>query len=152
MPFEHLNRQQRRAMMAHAREEAARRPAKLTQIPFSQWPESYRNSPDAPTQVWHSREFLAQIYDVKPTHGIDTRRLSICRVTLKEDGRWEEGLSWDDLMRAKREAGFGDWYAVEIYPRDRDIVNVANMRHLWILAVPLELGWFASRSSAVIHG
>jgi hypothetical protein len=33
---------------------------------------------------------------------------------------------------------------VEIYPRDRDIVNIANMRHLWVMAEPLALGWFAA--------
>ena len=46
-------------------------------------------------------------------------------------------------MQVKREIGFGDWYALEIFPRDGDIVNVANMRHLWMLATPLSIGWFA---------
>lgn len=31
--------------------------------------------------------------------------------------------------------------AVEIYPAERDIVNVANMRHLWVLPERLPFGW-----------
>lgn len=143
MAYEHLSRRERRAMSIFAREEAAKRPAKLTPIPYIRWPVSYKNNPEAPTQAWESRKYLCQLYDVTPFQGIDTRRLSICRVTLQNDGMWEANLEWDELMEAKRQCGFGDWYAMEIYPRERDIVNVANMRHLWLLAVPLSIGWFA---------
>lgn len=144
MAYEHMNRADRRAMAVYARTEAAKRPAKLTEIPRERFSTAYRFGANAPTHAWESREFLAQMYDVDPFQGIDTRRLSVCRVTLKDDGHWEENLSWEELMRVKREIGFGDWYAVEIYPRDSDIVNVANMRHLWILAAPLGLGWFSN--------
>ncbi len=144
MAYEHMNRADRKAMAAHAKQEAAKRPGRLTEIPRDRWPPSYRLGPEAPTHAWESREFLAQMYDVEPFQRIDTRRVSICRVTLKEDGHWEENLTWEELMRVKREIGFGDWYAVEIYPRERDIVNVANMRHLWLLGAPLNLGWFSS--------
>jgi len=145
MPFEHLNREQRRAAVAYARSEAARRPPTLTEIPRDRWPQDYRVSPEAPTKAYESRQFLAQLYDVGAREGRTCLRLSVCRVTLKEDGRWEEGLSWDELMQAKRECGFGDWYAVEVYPEDSEIVNVANMRHLWLLTTPLSIGWFKAQ-------
>jgi len=145
MPFEHLNREQRRAAVAYARSEAARRPPTLTEIPRDRWPRDYRMSPEAPTKAYESRQFLAQLYDVGAREGRTCLRLSVCRVTLKEDGRWEEGLSWDELMQAKRECGFGDWYAVEVYPEDSEIVNVANMRHLWLLTTPLSIGWFKAQ-------
>lgn len=144
MAFENLNRSERRAMVAYARAEAARRPPVLTEIPRARWPKDYRMSPEAPTKAYESREFLAQLYDAGAREGRTALRLSVCRVTLKDDGRWEEGLSWDELMQAKRECGFGDWYALEVYPQDREIVNVANMRHLWLLATPLTIGWFKS--------
>lgn len=38
----------------------------------------------------------------------------------------------NDLQRLKRECGRGDLDAVEVYPRDCDVVNVANMRHLFV--------------------
>lgn len=130
-------------MAKFAREEAAKRPARLTEIPRETWP-LYPNPAHEPTKVWQSRKYLVQMFDERPLHGVDTRRISVCRVTLGDDGHWDAGLSWDELQNIKREIGFGDWYGVEIYPRDRDVVNVANMRHLWLLAVPLDLGWFES--------
>jgi hypothetical protein len=143
MPYEHMNRNDRRRMAVLAREEAAKRPVMLTEIPKDRWPPSYRLGPSAPVKAYESRQYLAQLYDVGSAEGRTAMRLSVCRVTLRDDGRWEEGLSWDELMQVKRECGFADMYAVEIYPRDKDIVDVANMRHLWLLATPLSLGWFA---------
>lgn len=142
MPYEHLSRGERRSMVAYAAKEAEKRPVKLTEIRRDLWPMSQTKQ----THVWHSRKFLVQMFDETPFQGIDTRRISICRVTLRNDGAWEEWLSWEELMQIKREIGFGDWYGLEICPRDRDIVNVANMRHLWLLAAPLDIGWFASKT------
>jgi hypothetical protein len=139
MAYQHLNRLQRKAMAAFSRSEAKRRPKVLTPIPRDRWP---ANRAMHPTECWESSTFLVQLFDAPVFQGIDTRQLSISRVTLKEDGHWDENVSWDELMECKRQAGFGDWYAVEIYPRDRDIVNCANLRHLWMLAAPLDLGWF----------
>lgn len=152
MPFEHLNRNQRRVMASYARTEAAKRPEKLTELPKDQWPPSFRASAAAPVKAFHSRRFLVQLYDAGARENRTTMRLSICRVTLKDDGRWEENLEWEELMQVKREAGFGDWYAVEVYPRDTDIVNVANMRHLWLLATPLSIGWFSDDSGSNSRG
>ena len=53
----------------------------------------------------------------------------------------EEDQILAELQDIKRQAGLGDYMAVEIYPKDRDIVNVANMRHLWVLRDPLQFGW-----------
>lgn len=51
---------------------------------------------------------------------------------VDRDGNWIDGITWDELMEIKRQCGFGDRLAVEIYPPDEHIVNVANMRHLFI--------------------
>jgi hypothetical protein len=141
--YEHMSRAERCAMASYARQEAAKRPEKLTEIPKDRWPPSYRLGPSAPVKAWESREHLAQLYDSGAREGRTVMRLSICRVTLKDDGHWDEGLSWEELMKVKRDVGYADWYAIEIYPRDQDIVNVANMRHLWLLAWPLSIGWFS---------
>ena len=69
------------------------------------------------------------------------RRLTVNRVTIGGGGHFHENITWDELMRCKRETGLGDWYAVEVYPADRDIKHVANMRHLWVLSEPLGIGW-----------
>lgn len=148
MAYQHMNRRDRKAMAIYAKAEAAMRPELLTEIPKDQWPPSYRLGPNAPVKAWASRKYLAQLYDVGACEGRTGMRLSVCRVTLLESGHWEENLTWEELMQVKREIGCGDMYAVEVYPRDDDIVNVANLRHLWILATPLSIGWFSAGDGA----
>lgn len=105
----------------------------LTQIDRMDWPP---NIHDRIVEVWRSRDFLVQIFNEK--FGIE--RLSI-NMTTTDGERWLDGISWDDLQRLKRECGRGDKWAVECFPSDRDIVNVANMRHLWVLPEPPPFGW-----------
>jgi hypothetical protein len=139
MAYEHLSRAERRAAAKYSREEALKRPAQLTPIEAACWP-TYFEQPDL-LKVWHSQRFLVQMFAAPALLGIECRRLSVCRVTLGSDGHWDANIAWDDLYSIKSELGFADWYGLEVYPRARDLVNVANMRHLWLLREPLELGW-----------
>lgn len=80
-------------------------------------------------EVWRSRFYLCQVYF--ETDKIT--RLSICRPEIDiNNRRWRDGLTWDDLQRAKDEVGRGHLDAVEVYPPNVDVVNVANFRHLWV--------------------
>jgi hypothetical protein len=117
-------------------------PSPLVEVPESEWPPP-RPGKGRPQAVWRSERYLALLYGAPPFGGIEVRRLTVNRVTLGHDGRWEQNIPWDDLQRCKRETGHGDWYGLELYPRDRDLVNVANMRHLWLLSEPLAIGWFS---------
>jgi hypothetical protein len=106
-----------------------------------EWPAAVRPSlsPDvtnAPTRVWRSRDFLVQQFEAvgRPV------RLTITRTTLRADGEWMDEITWDDLQRLKAEAGYGERFAVEAYPEDRHVVNVANLRHLWLVDRP-EWAW-----------
>lgn len=89
--------------------------------------------------VWRSRRFLVVLW-IEPN---TARRLTCQRTKIRPDGQWEDGITWDDLQRLKTEAGFGDAWAVEAYPPSADVVNVANMRHLWLLDAPPHYGWKA---------
>lgn len=83
-------------------------------------------------RVWRSKKFLVQLY-------IDNgyERLSINRTCLdKKRGRWRDGLTWDDLMQIKRDIGMESKWAIEIYPPDAEIVDVENLRHLWLVDQP----------------
>lgn len=61
-------------------------------------------------------------------------RLSVNRTDWDErEGRFRGDISWDDLQRLKSEAGYGDVPAAELYPPDRDVLNTANLRHLFLL-------------------
>ncbi len=104
------------------------------EVPRSNWP---ANIPDRLAHAYRSRQFFVQIYDL-PDGVI---RLTVCRTVVKGDD-WAAEISWDSLQDIKRRLGYGDRYAIEVYPRDVDLVNVAAMRHLWVLPEPLHIGWF----------
>ena len=92
-----------------------------------------------PKEVWRSRDFLVLLY-AEDDLGGSLIRMSVCRTAL--DGkRWADGIAWDDLQRLKSECGFGDSDAVEVYPRDKDVVDVAAMRHIWILPALIPFAW-----------
>ena len=102
---------------------------------------------DDPTRiaVLTSQKYMVQIFD--PGNGV--LRLSCNRTSLDQFGNWEDNLSWDELMEIKRQCGYGDAYAVEILPEDRNIVNVANMRHIWIMPHFI-VGWGVPEEKSLI--
>ena len=92
----------------------------------------------APFAQWRSREFVVQAFEV-PGGVI---RLSVNRTHIDPSTmRWVDGITWDDLQRLKSEAGYGDREAVEVYPPDSCVVDVANIRHLWVLPERLHFSW-----------
>jgi hypothetical protein len=137
-----MSRQERAARERYLRKRATAWPAELVELPESEWPAA-REGVARPLAIWRSRHYLAMRYPAPSFQGVEVRRLTVNRATLRRDGHWEEQIPWDDLQRCKRETGHGHWYAIEVYPRDRDLVIVANMRHLWLIAEPLPIGWFA---------
>lgn len=143
-----MNRIERRLAVREMRERAKAWPEHLVPVPAEQWP-APRPGHRRPVGLWRSRHYLAQLFEEKPVGFIDVMRLTVNRCT-RVAGGWGENIPWQDLMRCKREAGFGGWYGIEIYPRDRDVVNVANMRHLWLLSEPLDIGWFDGEGEAGI--
>ena len=44
-----------------------------------------------------------------------------------------DGITWDALQQIKNELLGEDVLAVEIYPASHDVVNEANIRHLWAI-------------------
>ena len=45
----------------------------------------------------------------------------------------QSGISWDELQAVKNEAYGEDETCVEIYPKENQVVNDVNMRHLWLV-------------------
>lgn len=113
----------------------------MQEVPRELWPEAQRNHPAAPEQVFMSRDFMAQLHTANPPA---MARLSIHSVHRNGNG-WLDNIPWETLQRIKAECGLGDVDAIEIYPRERDVVNVANIRHLWL--VPQSYLPFAWRKS-----
>lgn len=90
-----------------------------------------KSRPNAPINVYKNDEFLVQIYnlDGEPT------RITVNK-TKRKGNNWADGITWDQLMQVKRLVGFAKHCAIEIYPPDEHIVNVANIRHLWVVDMP----------------
>jgi hypothetical protein len=61
----------------------------------------------------------------------NTIRLDIWRKDMKD------GIGWDELHTIKSKCGFADFDAVEFYPRDCDVLNTANIRHLYLFSTLL---------------
>ncbi|WP_082745447.1 hypothetical protein [Erythrobacter sp. CCH5-A1] len=122
---ERLNptREQLRAMQ----QENKRFPVdRLVEIPRAEWPHHRDNL----IRALRNRDFLVQVF-AEPG---DVVRLSIQRCAFdRASGRWVDGITWDDLQHLKTLAGYGDRVGLEVYPPDRDVVNVANLRHLWLV-------------------
>lgn len=82
-----------------------------------------------PKEAWRSRAYAVQVYDIND----EWERLSIHRCAFDSNfTRFLDGISWERLQELKAECGRGACEAVEIFPSDEDIVNVANLRHLWV--------------------
>ena len=112
-------------------------PETLKKVPRSHWP---RDDGRPRIAVLRSREFLVQVFE-EPRGVV---RLSVNRTDWDMNlRRWREDISWEDLQRLKSEAGYGCFDAVEVYPMDGDVVNEANMRHLWVLPESLHFAWRA---------
>ena len=142
-----MNRKQRRANQAELHRHNKTFPDILRPLPREQWgafADRLFVNENPPKAIWLSKLWLVQCYDEALMYP-GVYRLSVCRakLILNKDGHtYPDRIAWDELMQIKREIGLGNAYAIEVYPRDRDIVNVANMRHLWLMPQPLRIGWF----------
>lgn len=121
-----LSRAERREAERQMVRENNKWPEQLKEWPREDWPKAN------PTvlRVLRSRGFLVQEYLADAPALL---RLSINRTSLAKGGEWAQEITWEELQRLKGEAGYANFDAVEVYPPDSDVVNVANMRHLWIL-------------------
>lgn len=131
-----------RAQKACLREERKKFGPQLRELLPAEWSDEMRAArdsglPSVPLRAWRSRDFLVQLTNDPCGH----QRLSFNRAEINQDGGWRDGLTWDDLMRLKAEAGFGDCWAVECYPPTAEVINVANIRHLFILKERPSFGW-----------
>lgn len=113
--------------------------ARFIEIPRAQWPQDIPTTTGSDrVSAWQSRDFLVQLF----TEGDFVMRLTVNRKRLLPNGRFDDAITWDELMSIKRDCGFPDKWAVEVFPDERHVVNVANMRHLWLLPNRPAFAWF----------
>jgi hypothetical protein len=121
-------------------------PMNLVPVPRAEWPRDPVEFEGGAPRVglYRSRTHLVQAF-AEPGGVV---RLSVNRTEWDErQRRFREDITWDDLQRLKAEVGYPDRAAVEIYPPDTLVANVANMRHLWVLpdASVLPFMWDGAR-------
>ncbi len=143
-PHPHLETPETRAKRQHLREQNRLYSATLQAIPPDQWPTGLGETANTRTEaVWRSCHFLVQVVWEKDSA---CRRLTVNRTALNAAGSgWEENITWDELMEIKRQTGHSNTWAVEVYPSDTQIVNVANMRHLFLLDEAPAQAWKRQR-------
>jgi hypothetical protein len=84
-----------------------------------------------------------QVYD--EPNGITRLSIHRCQFDTKSK-QWKDGISWDDLQTLKALAGYADRVGVELYPSEADVVNVANIRHIFLLTEAPAFMWKRSRA------
>lgn len=132
-----MTRQVRRAARKSLASDSKAYTRTFRKIPESEWP-SLRTQP--PSEVWRNHRYLVQVYQGRPAD-LWSHRLTVCRTAINTRGQWLDGITWEELQWIKNELGYADRYGIEVYPREDDEVNVANMRHVWLLREPLAVGW-----------
>jgi hypothetical protein len=133
-----------RIKQKYLREENRAYGAALVEIPRERWIPAYGGDL-IPARVFRSCDFLVQIFAEKD----GARRISVNRTMIGDDGEWLQGISWDDLQRIKAECGFSDSWAVEVFPPTDELVHVANIRHLFVLAAAPLFAWARERTRKV---
>lgn len=89
--------------------------------------------------AWRSREFMATAWVEK--NPALACRLSINRTRIDPiTGKFLDMILWDDMFNVKNQCGFADMDAIEVYPAESKLVNVANMRHLFVMRQKLQFG------------
>lgn len=108
-----------------------------------------KNIKKPPFRVMRNRDFLCQLF--REEHGVVritvNRSIAVGYNERLGGPEWADGITWDQLQAIKTALGYGHRDAVEVYPRDEDVVNVSRMRHLFVLneGHGLNFIWRASR-------
>ena len=103
----------------------------MREVPRDQWPfmPAWETQP---IKVWLSNDFLAVLYRQLADGML---RLTVNR-TKRNGKSWRDGITWDELQRVKNECLGEEVWCIENYPAESELVNVSNMRHLFVLDEP----------------
>lgn len=121
----------------------------LIEVPKQEWPDS---APPALVKLFRSNEFLVQQYRDGDYIRLTVNRATTSAEDYETNGQdWQGDIDWEEMQKLKAQCGFKNQWAVEVFPPDREIVNVASMRHLWVLPAEPEYGWTKAKTRKVIE-
>lgn len=136
----HGNREERRERLRAEIAAAKRFGPILQRVPEAEWPPNPGGP--RPFEVWASRTWTVMLYRSSDEIGGDEIRDEgiECRISVRRtDGGID--ISWTDLQKIKADIGRADRWACELFPTERDLVDVANLRHLWLYFGTPSFGW-----------
>lgn len=130
-----LNREQRRALEKVKRQLIASYPDTLEIVPENDPNLPYSSHPQDIEHIYRSKKYTVILWKQGIDHTLLLgQKFSISRNEWdSKDRRYKDGLTWDEIMDIKREMGFGERTAIEYYPADSEVVNLANMRHIFLI-------------------
>ncbi len=131
-----LNREQRRALEKVKRQLIASYPDTLEIVTENDPNLPYSSHPQDIEHIYRSKKYTVILWKIGVGFaGYNLgQRFSISRNEWNsKDRRYKDGLTWDEIMDIKREMGFGERTAIEYYPADSEVVNLANMRHVFLI-------------------
>jgi len=120
-------------------------PFKMIEVPMEKWRHLNGNKDSDVIRVFQCSKYLVVFqcskYLVQIRKHRDKVRMAINKVhhTFKHGKPiWQDGITWDELQEIKNQCGFEDCWLCEYYPPKDKVVNVANIRHLWVIPTPKE--------------
>lgn len=133
-----LSRKERERVARQLEKINAKYPEHLIDVPKESWPPTAAFKQAAmPFRVMRSRDYMVQLF----LEVDQIVRMSVIRTEITTSGKWKENISWEDLQSLKAQAGYAAREAIEIFPSAGNEVNVANMRHLWVLPYAIPFAW-----------
>ena len=104
----------------------------MEEVPRSKWEHLNLGIPEADAfRVFKSDRFLVQIR--RHNYAV---LLCVCKCKFKKFGQgieYADGITWDELQEIKNQCGYENSWLCEYYPPKDKLINVANIRHLWVM-------------------
>lgn len=104
-------------------------------------------------EIKRIRKFIAEVNQRFGEKFVEIPREEIGRcqygTTIKDDGSFDDGISWDRIQQIKSAVGFGDYWGLEVFPTDKTLVNVSNIRHIWLFEERPPFAWSGEECVAV---
>jgi hypothetical protein len=115
---------------------------KLARQPFGRWEtivatQEQRARFGMTSSRWRAECYRNNRYSVQITDEPTDWGLVVHLWIRRHDG--DAARSWADLQRIKDELVGPDRVAIEVFPASSDLVDQANMYHLWVLPEGIEL-------------
>jgi hypothetical protein len=95
-----------------------------------------------PNERWAPHVFCNSRYSVQVSH-VSTDIGLVTHLWIRRHDQ-EMSRSWSDMQRIKNELAGSERIAVEVFPAESELVDKANMSHLWVypedFVMPFTLG------------